>query len=174
VKHPELIKEYENLAYAPCLTEARRRMLDLFEIVSSSHERAAGELLESYSGLPANLPVLQMMRPPGGNSRPEGIAESYYEGCVVADCCRRTDARGHQAAERPAGNPEKDSLPILPTERPALPLRHLAVRVQSRFQFAVSQSAVSRRLSRKREKRDDRPLLSRSNAPFVTRRAHHP
>ncbi len=37
------------------------------------------ELLMQFLGYPDDLPNLSLLRPPGGNTRPEGIAESAYE-----------------------------------------------------------------------------------------------
>lgn len=36
-------------------------------------------LLQTLTGFPADLPRLRRLRPPAGNSRPEGIAESWAE-----------------------------------------------------------------------------------------------
>jgi hypothetical protein len=36
-------------------------------------------LYQQLMGFPDELPNLARLRPPGGNSRPEGIAESWYE-----------------------------------------------------------------------------------------------
>jgi hypothetical protein len=47
------------------------------ELVALS-QRQNPELYQRLMGFPADLPDLSRLRPPGGNSRPEGIAESYF------------------------------------------------------------------------------------------------
>jgi hypothetical protein len=37
------------------------------------------QLRQHYLGFPENLPDLSKLKPPGGNERPEGIADSHYE-----------------------------------------------------------------------------------------------
>lgn len=63
----------------PMLTESRRRLLELFQTLESSDHPQAAALRQHYLGFPDNLPVLSKCRPPGGNSRPEGIDESHFE-----------------------------------------------------------------------------------------------
>jgi len=46
--------------------------------VDSGTDRAKS-LLRQYLGFPSNLPVLSQLHPPGGNSRPEGVADSHFE-----------------------------------------------------------------------------------------------
>lgn len=63
----------------PLLTESRRRLLDLLQMLQGSKSPRAFSLLQRYLAFPDNLPVLSKCRPAGGNIRPAGIAESYYE-----------------------------------------------------------------------------------------------
>jgi hypothetical protein len=63
----------------PKLAEFRRGLIALEELLKSRRDAAAIELLRKYFGFPDNLPRLAALRPPGGNLRPEGIQESYYE-----------------------------------------------------------------------------------------------
>jgi hypothetical protein len=37
------------------------------------------DLYRQLMGFPRDLPNLRQLRPPGGNSRPEGIENSFYE-----------------------------------------------------------------------------------------------
>ncbi len=62
----------------PKLTEARRSMIELLGLLASCAGEQAVQLLQSLQGLPDNLPDLSALRPPGGNTRPEGIAQSYF------------------------------------------------------------------------------------------------
>ena len=63
----------------PRMVEACRRMLRLLAELAVRGTGVARSLLREYLGFPANLPVLSQLHPPGGNIRPEGIAESYFE-----------------------------------------------------------------------------------------------
>jgi hypothetical protein len=63
----------------PALVEARRRMLQVLQTLAASRTVEAQSLLRDFLAFPANLPVLSELRPPGGNSRPEGVAASHYE-----------------------------------------------------------------------------------------------
>ena len=63
----------------PLLVEARRRMRQLLRELSEMRTRAANSLLRDLLSYPRELPVLSRLHPPGGNSRPEGIAASHYE-----------------------------------------------------------------------------------------------
>jgi hypothetical protein len=60
------------------LREFRRRMLEqLHRIVRTSRGRQAD--LRGWFGYPDDLPDLVTLRPPGGNERPAGIAQSHLE-----------------------------------------------------------------------------------------------
>jgi hypothetical protein len=63
----------------PLLTESRGRLLELFRVLERVQSPKATALLRLYRGYPDNLPVLAKCRPPGGNTRPAGIAGSRYE-----------------------------------------------------------------------------------------------
>ena len=54
-------------------------MLRLLAELANRGTEIAGSLLREYLGFPANPPVLSQLHPPGGNMRPKGIAESYFE-----------------------------------------------------------------------------------------------
>jgi hypothetical protein len=61
------------------LVEFRRGLFQILQIVQSSVDPKHRLLLARFFGFPANLPRLRSLRPPQGNSRPEGIALSSYE-----------------------------------------------------------------------------------------------
>lgn len=63
----------------PALVQARQRTLRLLHELAAIETECAARLLREYLGFPANLPALSLLRPPGGNARPEGIAESHFE-----------------------------------------------------------------------------------------------
>jgi hypothetical protein len=63
----------------PKLTEYRRRMISLSRALASRQIDEAVELRLKYFGYPDNLPRLSTLRPPNGNSRLAGIADSHYE-----------------------------------------------------------------------------------------------
>jgi hypothetical protein len=62
----------------PNLTAFRRLILDVLAFLDRKRDSDAAELCRRYLGYPANLPDLAALRPPGGNARPEGIAESAF------------------------------------------------------------------------------------------------
>jgi hypothetical protein len=63
----------------PKLTAFRRGLLALLRDLSQRQGPEADGLLRHCLGFPDNLPRLSGLRPPGGNARPEGIAESALE-----------------------------------------------------------------------------------------------
>ena len=63
----------------PNLTEFRRGILDVLRSLEGLGAVARGQVLRRYFGFPSNLPRLAALRPPGGNSRPEGIQSSFHE-----------------------------------------------------------------------------------------------
>ncbi len=63
----------------PAMTEARRRMIELLTALHSSDRPEARELYDLYRGYPQNLPALEKLRPPQGNTQPSGIETSYSE-----------------------------------------------------------------------------------------------
>jgi hypothetical protein len=60
----------------PVLVEFRREFLQLLDLLNSLDDPRAVGALRSLLGFPQDLPDLARLRPPGGNSRPEGIQES--------------------------------------------------------------------------------------------------
>jgi hypothetical protein len=62
----------------PNLTAFRRLILDVLTLLQRKREHDAAELCRRYLGYPANLPNLGARKPPGGNSRPQGIEESAF------------------------------------------------------------------------------------------------
>ena len=62
----------------PNLTAFRRLILETLTVLRRKRDVDAVELCRRYLGYPANLPNLAALRPPGGNSRPEGIAASAW------------------------------------------------------------------------------------------------
>jgi len=50
-----------------------------FRALDDLREDAQRQILRLYFGFPANPPRLSMLRPPGGNSRPNGIQTSFFE-----------------------------------------------------------------------------------------------
>jgi hypothetical protein len=63
----------------PKLTEFRKGLLALVRDLTQRQDQDAVNLLRHCLGFPDNLPRLDILRPPGGNSRPEGIARSALE-----------------------------------------------------------------------------------------------
>jgi hypothetical protein len=63
----------------PNLTEFRRGIFEVLRGFDDLGEAARGQILRRYFGFPSNLPRLAVLRPPGGNSRPTGIENSFYE-----------------------------------------------------------------------------------------------
>jgi hypothetical protein len=63
----------------PNLTAYRRLILETLTLLRRKRTSDAAELLRRYFGYPANLPDLAALRPPGGNSRPDGVAACGFE-----------------------------------------------------------------------------------------------
>jgi hypothetical protein len=63
----------------PRLTEARRIMLELVRVLRASDQDESRRLLQDLLGFPENLPDLIALNPPGGNTRPEGLASACLE-----------------------------------------------------------------------------------------------
>ena len=61
------------------LTTFRRDMLQVWHSLEHRQGPQAAALRQRFFGWPANLPGLAVLRPPGGNSRPQGITYSYAE-----------------------------------------------------------------------------------------------
>jgi hypothetical protein len=62
----------------PRMLEARRMMLELFRMLEACGSGEARELLRVLHSVPDNLPRLSALRPPGGNTRPASMVDSYY------------------------------------------------------------------------------------------------
>lgn len=62
----------------PNLIAFRWLLLDTLALLSRKRDPEATELLRRYLGYPSQLPNLAVLRPPGGNSRPEGIGQSAF------------------------------------------------------------------------------------------------
>lgn len=63
----------------PLLVNGRRMIMEIMELLAGSTNDVARWLRQHYFGFPENLPDLSSLQPPGGNQRPEGIANSYFE-----------------------------------------------------------------------------------------------
>jgi hypothetical protein len=63
----------------PAMADYRRRFLRLIETLAGSEAPQAKTALQELLGFPDDLPDLAAKRPPGGNARPDGIAESCFE-----------------------------------------------------------------------------------------------
>ena len=63
----------------PNLTEFRRGIVEVLRGLEGLGVAARGQVLRRFFGFPSNLPRLASLRPPGGNSRPDGIHNSFYE-----------------------------------------------------------------------------------------------
>jgi hypothetical protein len=63
----------------PELVTFRRDMRTLLALLNQRSGDAAEKLRKRYLGYPDDLPNLAALRPPGGNSRPEGVATCCFE-----------------------------------------------------------------------------------------------
>jgi hypothetical protein len=72
----------------PKLTEFRRGIIRLLEALAVRSDAQAIAVLQRYFGFPANLPRLATLKPPGGNLRPEGLAQSYHARSLRGDLPR--------------------------------------------------------------------------------------
>jgi hypothetical protein len=63
----------------PPLVAFRRGMIQLLNFLRERKGMEAQALLDSILGFPVSLPNLAQLKPPGGNSRPDGIPQSYIE-----------------------------------------------------------------------------------------------
>lgn len=63
----------------PAMIDFRRRFLRLLETLAGSEAPQAMVALQELLAFPDDLPDLATKRPPGGNARPSGIAESCFE-----------------------------------------------------------------------------------------------
>jgi len=62
----------------PNLTTFRRLILDVLAVLARKGQPEAVALCRRYLGYPANLPNLVVLRPPGGNARPEGLSAGAH------------------------------------------------------------------------------------------------
>ena len=60
------------------LTAFRRGVIDLHRTLGELQSPQAVALRQRFFGFPANLPELSALRPPAGNSNPEGIDDCFY------------------------------------------------------------------------------------------------
>ena len=63
----------------PKLTAFRKGLLALLRNLTTRQTPEVANLLRHCLGFPDNLPRLAVLRPPGGNVRPEGIVKSVFE-----------------------------------------------------------------------------------------------
>jgi hypothetical protein len=63
----------------PLLVEFRRFVLELIGHLVQQPKAEENRFLLRLLGFPDDLPNLRLKRPPGQNSRPEGITASYYQ-----------------------------------------------------------------------------------------------
>ena len=62
------------------LVEFRRGIFEILELIQANRDSVkCNAFLRRYFGFPSNLPQLRLLKPPGANSRPTGIAESWFE-----------------------------------------------------------------------------------------------
>jgi len=61
------------------LVSFRRRLLRVLGVLAAQDHPKARTALQKILGFPDDLPDLGRRKPPGGNSRSAGIAESYFE-----------------------------------------------------------------------------------------------
>jgi len=62
----------------PKLTEFRRGILEVFHDLRGRQGEVPAELLRRFFGFPLNLPDLSRLKPPAGNSRTSGLANSHF------------------------------------------------------------------------------------------------
>ena len=73
--NPEAAKLIESLGLdSPQSTELRALWIDIVALAADHDEPLHKQLM----GFPDDLPNLGRLRPPGGNSRPEGVAKSFF------------------------------------------------------------------------------------------------
>jgi hypothetical protein len=61
----------------PNLVAFRRGMIEVLEMLSR-REDPDGQLARHYLGYPDSLPNLSLLKPPGGNSKPEGVDANFF------------------------------------------------------------------------------------------------
>jgi hypothetical protein len=63
----------------PTLVAFRRDLRALLAVLAGRRGEEAARLRQRYLGYPDDLPDLASLRPPGGNSRPQGVAVCAFE-----------------------------------------------------------------------------------------------
>jgi hypothetical protein len=63
----------------PLLVQFRHSLLELIKLLVHRQGLDEERILQRLLGYPDDMPNLRVKRPPGGNSRPEGISASCYE-----------------------------------------------------------------------------------------------
>jgi hypothetical protein len=63
----------------PLLVATRRRILNLIAILRCFEQTGAVAALRDLLSFPDDLPNLAALRPPGGNGRPEGVDDCFFE-----------------------------------------------------------------------------------------------
>ncbi len=63
----------------PLLVEFRRRLRSLLDLLTSQTMPDSESILRELLGFPTDLPDLSAKRPPNGNTRPTGIAQSFFQ-----------------------------------------------------------------------------------------------
>lgn len=63
----------------PSLVGFRRRLLCVVALLAAHQDSLAQAALREMLGFPDDLPKLAERRPPGGNTRPQGIGQSFFE-----------------------------------------------------------------------------------------------
>jgi hypothetical protein len=64
---------------SPTRTRFRRWLLEFHWVALEKPDGDTAKLLRSLMSYPDDLPDLGRMRPPGGNTKPDGIARSHFE-----------------------------------------------------------------------------------------------
>jgi hypothetical protein len=62
----------------PPLVDFRRRWIAALRVLNERLDEDVTKTLREFLGFPDDLPDLASLRPPGGNSRPEGVETSYF------------------------------------------------------------------------------------------------
>lgn len=62
----------------PKLVKYRRELLNIVRVLPSKNDGDGSSRLRYWLGFPDDLPNLVSLRPPSGNSRPEGVKQSYH------------------------------------------------------------------------------------------------
>lgn len=63
----------------PELVSFRRNLIELLALLEQHPGVNADRIRQRYLGFPDALPDLASLRPPGGNTRPDGVAQSSFE-----------------------------------------------------------------------------------------------